>query len=64
VLEAMRAQRDNNLSEAGEFRGYAANSQSRDPENRKRCVKIADDKEATAAKYEAAIAALESEATR
>lgn len=62
VVEAMREHAAEARREAAEFRGYAANTQSRDAANRKHCAGIADGKEATAAKYEAAIAALEAEA--
>jgi hypothetical protein len=61
VLAAMRAAREENLREAAEFRGYAANTVSRDERNRKGCAEIAEKKEAVAAKYGAAIARLESE---
>lgn len=58
VIEEMRKHAEENRREAAEFRGYAANSASRDEANRERCTEIADKKEATAAKYDAAIAAL------
>jgi len=62
VLEAMREAMAENQKEAAEFRGYAANTVSRDEANRAGCARIAAEKEATAAKYEAAIARLEAEA--
>jgi len=61
VIAAMRENADREREEAAEFRGYAANTVSRDPDNRARCAEIADEREAKAAKYDAAIAALESE---
>lgn len=62
VLGAMRGHAARAREEASEFRGYAANTVSRDAANRKNCAGIADGKEATAAKYDAAIARLEAEA--
>jgi hypothetical protein len=59
VLETMRAQREENLREAAEFRGYADNTAVRDEDNRSGCAGIAARKEEAAAKYEAAIAELE-----
>jgi hypothetical protein len=59
VLAAMRESRDENLREAAEFRQFAADVTGRAAENREGCAEIAGDREATAAKYEAAIAALE-----
>lgn len=59
VLEAMREHAAEARKAAGEFRGYAANTASRDAGNRANCARIAGDKEATAAKYDAAIAELE-----
>lgn len=59
VLAAMRTTRDQKLQEAEEFRGYAGNTVSRDERNRSNCARIAGEREAAAAKYEAAIAALE-----
>jgi hypothetical protein len=58
VLDAMRGEVAENRREAGEFRGYAA-AEDRDEKNRAGCAEIARDREATAVKYEAAIAALE-----
>lgn len=63
VLEAMREHVTGARREAAEFRGYATNTVSRDERNRNGCAKIAAEKEATAAKYEAAIARLEAEAS-
>ena len=59
VLAAMTASRDALLKEADEFRGYAADDGGRDEGNRTGCAKIAGDKAAAAAKYDAAIKALE-----
>lgn len=59
VTETMRRHQAENLEEAAEFRGYAEDAARRDAGNRARCAETADGKEATAAKYEAAIAALE-----
>jgi hypothetical protein len=61
VLAVMREHRAENLREAAEFRGFAADTVSRDKGNRDGCAKIASEKEATAAKYEAAITGLEAE---
>jgi hypothetical protein len=61
VLAAMRKNRDENLREADEFRQFAADVAGRRAENREGCAKIAGDRESTAAKYEAEIAALEAE---
>jgi hypothetical protein len=63
VIEAMREHLAENRADAANFRGYAADTTGRrDEANRKGCAEIAEEKEATAAKYEAAIAALEAEA--
>lgn len=59
VAAAMRWHQDDNLREAAEFREFAADTERRDESNRARCAETAEGKEATAAKYEAAIAALE-----
>lgn len=59
VARAMRGLRDEALREAAEFRGYAADTVRRDAQNRQSCARLATDKEAVAAKYEAALAALE-----
>jgi hypothetical protein len=61
VLAAMREHREESLQKAAEFRGFAADTKSRDEGNRSGCAKIAGEKEATAAKYATAIAALEAE---
>jgi len=58
VLAAMGELLDRYLKEAADFRRYAADEQGRDEKNRARCAEIADKKEATAAKYDAAITAL------
>jgi hypothetical protein len=61
VLEAMRQHVDENRKDAAEFRRYAADTEGRDEGNRRGCTEIAGEREAAAAKYEAAIAALEAE---
>jgi hypothetical protein len=58
VAAAMAAQRDHYLTEAAEFRGYAADEKNRDHKNRAGCAEIAEKREAVAAKYEAALAKL------
>jgi hypothetical protein len=58
VVAEMRQARESNLKEAADFRRYAADAASRDEKNRADCAMIADDKDATAAKYEAALNAL------
>lgn len=58
VAAAMREIRDSKLAEAADFRGYAADTERRDEKNRADCARIADEREAVAAKYEAAIAEL------
>lgn len=62
VIAAMREHVAENRKEAGEFREYAADTNGRrDEDNRARCAEIAQERDATAAKYEAAIANLEGE---
>jgi len=61
VLAAMRELREEALKSAAEFDGFAADTQRRDRQNRDRCAEHAAEYQATAAKYEAAIAALEAE---
>ncbi len=61
VTAAMRTHRENYLQEAAEFREFAADTERRSEGNRARCAELAESKEAVAAKYEAAIAALEAE---
>lgn len=61
VLAAMRKHREDCLKEAARFDEYAADVKGRDEDNRARCAEIAGEKRETAAKYEAAIAALEAE---
>jgi hypothetical protein len=58
VIAEMRESRDGLLKEAADFRGYAADANRRDEKNRA-CSRIAGEREATAAKYEAAMAALD-----
>jgi hypothetical protein len=58
VATALAGIRDAKLKEASEFRGYAADAKRRDENNRNGCAGIATEREAQAAKYEAAIAAL------
>jgi len=58
VAAAMREIRDAKLAEAADFRGYAADVNGRDEKNRANCARIATEREAKAALYEAAIAAL------
>lgn len=62
VLAAMREHVTGQQEEAAEFRQFAADAGNRDAGNRARCAEHAAEHEATAAKYEAAIAALEAEA--
>lgn len=59
VLAAMADGRDRERKEAADFRRYAADASGRDEKNRANCDRIADEKEAAAAKYEAAMAALD-----
>jgi hypothetical protein len=59
VAAAMREIRDGNLEEAANFRGYTADVNGRDEENRARCAEIAARKEAEAAGYSARLAELE-----
>jgi hypothetical protein len=54
----MAETRDGYLQEAADFRRYAADERSRDEKNRKECARIAGEREARAALYDAAIAAL------
>ena len=56
----MREGRDEKLARAAEFRGYAANSVSRDEQNRADCAEIAKRHEDEAAVYEKALASLSS----
>jgi hypothetical protein len=58
VAAAMAAGRDEALERAAEFRGYAGDAAGRDPSNRAACAGHADEYEAKAAKYEAAMAKL------
>ena len=58
VRAAMTEIRDSKLAEAADFRGYAADVNGRDEKNRANCARIAGEREAKAAKYDAAIAAL------
>ena len=58
VALAMRQIRDAKLKEAADFRGYAADAGRRDEKNRADCARIAGEKEAEAAKYEATLAEL------
>ena len=58
VLAAMAELLQRRLDEAADFRGYAADTQRRDEKNRARCAELAGEKEAAAAEYDAAIAAL------
>lgn len=62
VIKAMRELAGDARGKATEFRGYAADTGGcRDAHNRSGCAEIAEKAEATAAKYDAAIAALEQE---
>ena len=61
VLAAMRERRGGLLKQAAEWRVYAADEAGRDARNRARCAEHAAEDEATAAKYEAAVARLEAE---
>jgi hypothetical protein len=58
VIDAMRQHAGENRSQAAEFRGYAGDAKRRDADNRRWCATHADEQEATAAKYDAAIAGL------
>jgi hypothetical protein len=58
VAAALAEIRDAKLGEAADFRGYAADESGRDAKNRERCAEIAVEREAKAAMYEAAMAAL------
>jgi hypothetical protein len=62
TLEAVRAAmteiRDSRLDEAADFKSYAADVNGRDEKNRAGCAEIAAKREAVAAKYDAAMAAL------
>ena len=58
VTAELAAIRDRYLQEAADFRRYAAEDRGRDEKNRANCARIAGEKEATAAKYDAALAAL------
>ena len=59
VRAAMTEIRDLRRNEAAaDFRGYAADVNGRDEKNRANCARIAGDREAKAALYDAAIAAL------
>ena len=61
VAAEMAEARDSYRKEAADFRRYATDETGRrDEKNRAGCTRIADEKEATAAKYDAAIAALTS----
>jgi hypothetical protein len=62
VAAAMREGRDAKLAEVADFRGYAADTQRRDEKNRAECARIADEREAVAAKYDAALAELSADA--
>lgn len=60
VLAAMREHVEEGRRSAARFRDFATGDDPRrDEANRKGCAEIADEREATAAKYEAAIARLE-----
>lgn len=61
VLDAMIRAAGENRREAAEFRGYAADAIGRDEKNRAGCAELAAEKDAAAAKYDAAIAAIEAE---
>jgi hypothetical protein len=58
VLDAMKAARQQHKDRAGEFRGYAADTEGRDDANRARCAEHADENDAKAALYDPHIAAL------
>jgi hypothetical protein len=58
VAAAMTEIRDAELKEAADFRGYATDAGRRDEKNREDCARIAGEREATAAKYGTALAAL------
>jgi hypothetical protein len=59
VRAAMEQYRDAKITEAAQFRKFASDESNRDAANRERCGEIADEQEADAAKYTAAIAAFE-----
>lgn len=58
VCAAMEQIRAGHLKEAADFRRYAADAERRDEANRTSCAEIATEKEAAAAKYDAAMAEL------
>jgi hypothetical protein len=58
ALAAMAELRDQKREEAGKFRAYAADKDRRDPGNRADCARIAGQREAAAALYDAAITKL------
>lgn len=58
VAAAMREIRSARLKGAADYRGYADDTAGRDESNRAACARIAGEREAEAAKYDAALAAL------
>lgn len=58
VLAELQAARQYHVDRAEEFRGYAAETESRDADNRARCAEIADETDAKAALYDPYIAEL------
>lgn len=58
VIAAMREIAEEERDEAAKFRRFAGDAKGRDEQNRSRCAEIAAENEATAAKYDAAIAKL------
>lgn len=58
VLETLKEARQRHRDDAAEFRGYAADTDRRDSDNREHCARIAGEREAKAALYDSRIAEL------